>query len=69
VHLGAADTDMTKGLDVPKMTAADVARAALDGVEAEVFEVVVDEFTEMVKASLSKDPREFAGQFQQFLTS
>ncbi|MFH8466300.1 SDR family oxidoreductase [Streptomyces sp. NPDC017991] len=69
VHLGAADTDLTKGLDVPKMSAADVARAALDGVEAEVFEVVVDEFTEMVKASLSKDPREFAGQFQQFLTS
>lgn len=69
VHLGAADTDMTKGLDVPKMTAADVARAALDGVEAEVFEVVADEFTDMVKASLSKDPREFAGRFQQFLTS
>ncbi|GLX49066.1 short-chain dehydrogenase [Streptomyces hygroscopicus subsp. hygroscopicus] len=67
VHLGAADTDMMKGYDVPKMPPADVARAALDGVEAGAFEVVVDEFTAMVKASLSKDPREFDRQFQQFL--
>lgn len=69
VHLGAADTDMMKGYDVPKIDPADVARATLDGVEAEVFEVVVDEFTEMVKASLSRDPREFGKQFQQFLNA
>ncbi|MEU8171691.1 SDR family oxidoreductase [Microbispora hainanensis] len=69
VHLGAADTDMTKGLDVPKMEPADVARMALDGVEAGAVEVVVDEFTEMVKASLSRDPREFDKQFQQLLNS
>ncbi|MFC9844052.1 SDR family oxidoreductase [Streptomyces sp. NPDC060223] len=66
VHLGAADTDMMKGYDVPKMDPADVARIALDGVEADAFEVVVDEFTAMVKASLSEDPRDFDKQFQQF---
>ncbi|MGW0108721.1 SDR family oxidoreductase [Streptomyces cellulosae] len=69
VHLGAADTDMTKGLDVPKMTAAEVARAALDGVESEVYEVVADEFTAMVKSSLSQDPRHFAAHFHEFLTA
>jgi NAD(P)-dependent dehydrogenase (short-subunit alcohol dehydrogenase family) len=69
VHLGAADTDMMKGYDVPKMDPADVARITLDGVEADAFEVVVDEFTAMVKASLSKDPRDFDKQFQQFLNS
>ncbi|GLY84537.1 SDR family oxidoreductase [Actinoallomurus iriomotensis] len=69
VHLGAADTDMMKGYDVPKMDPADVARITLDGVEADAFEVVVDEFTEMVKASLSKDPREFDKQFHQFLNA
>lgn len=69
VHLGAADTDMMKGYDVPKMAPAEVAHAALDGVEAGAFEVVVDEFTAMVKASLSRDPREFESQFQQFLNS
>ncbi|MET8645054.1 SDR family oxidoreductase [Streptomyces sp. NPDC057746] len=67
VHLGAADTDMMKGYDVPKMAPADVAHAALDGVEADAFEVVVDEFTAMVKASLSRDPSEFESQFLQFL--
>ncbi|WNI30433.1 SDR family oxidoreductase [Streptomyces sp. ITFR-6] len=69
VHLGAADTDMMKGYDVPKMDPADVARITLDGVEAGTFEVVVDEFTAMVKASLSEDPRDFDKQFQQFLNS
>lgn len=39
VHLGAADTDMTKGYDVPKTDPADVARIALDGVDADAFEV------------------------------
>ncbi|MCX5399598.1 SDR family oxidoreductase [Streptomyces sp. NBC_00102] len=67
VHLGAADTDMMKGYDVPKMAPADVARAALDGVEAAAYEVVVDEFTHMVKASLSGDPREFESQFLKLL--
>ena len=67
VHLGAADTDMMKGYDVPKLDPADVARITLDGVEADAVEVVVDEFTKMVKASLSKDPREFDRQLQQFL--
>jgi len=69
IHLGAADTDMMKGYDVPKMDPADVARITLDGVEADAFEVVVDEFTAMVKASLGKDPRDFDKQFQQFLNS
>jgi NAD(P)-dependent dehydrogenase (short-subunit alcohol dehydrogenase family) len=69
VHLGAADTDMMKGYDVPKMDPADVARILLDGVEADAVEVVVDEFTKMVKASLSKDPREFDRQLQQLLNA
>jgi NAD(P)-dependent dehydrogenase (short-subunit alcohol dehydrogenase family) len=69
VHLGAADTDMMKGYDVPKMDPADVARITLDGVEANAFEVVVDEFTAMVKASLSQDPRDFDEQLQRLLNS
>ncbi|WP_335975611.1 SDR family oxidoreductase [Streptomyces sp. CA2R106] len=67
VHLGAADTDMMKGYDVPKMDPADVARITLDGVEADAVEVVVDEFTELVKASLSRDPREFDEQLHHLL--
>jgi hypothetical protein len=46
------------------MTApADVATRMLDGVAANAFEVVVDDWSEMVKASLAKDPREFYERF------
>jgi NAD(P)-dependent dehydrogenase (short-subunit alcohol dehydrogenase family) len=67
VHLGAADTDMMKDFDLPKMDPAEVARRTLDGVAAGEAEVVVDEFTQLVKASLSKDPREFDRQLAQLL--
>ncbi|MCQ4206459.1 SDR family oxidoreductase [Streptomyces longispororuber] len=73
VHLGAADTDMMKGYDVPKMDPAEVARITLGGVETGAFEIVVDEYTAMVKEWLSKDRREFDSHlqqlFQQFLNT
>ncbi|MEZ0494580.1 SDR family oxidoreductase [Kineococcus sp. TBRC 1896] len=62
VHLGAADTDMIRDYDGPKTAPADVATRTLDAVAAGAFEVVVDDWSEMVKASLAKDPREFYGQ-------
>ncbi|EXG80661.1 SDR family oxidoreductase [Cryptosporangium arvum] len=61
VHLGLADTDMAAGLDMPKTPPADVVRTVLDGVEAGALEVVVDEWSAGVKASLSRDPGEFYG--------
>lgn len=62
VHLGAADTDMMVDYKGPKIDPADVVRAALDAVEAGKLEVVVDEWSANVKASLSRDPLEFYGQ-------
>ena len=59
VHLGAADTDMMKGWDIPKLDPADVARAALDGVEAGQLEVLADDWSRHVKASLAADPTAF----------
>jgi NAD(P)-dependent dehydrogenase (short-subunit alcohol dehydrogenase family) len=56
VHLGAADTDMMAGWDVPKIDPADVVRATLDGVEAEALEVLADEPATQTKAALSADP-------------
>ena len=61
LHLGAADTDMMAGYDGPKVAPEEVVRAALDGVEAGALEVVVDEWSANVKASLAKDPGEFYG--------
>ena len=67
VHLGAADTDITAGYDGPKIDPRDVARAALDGVAAGEIEVVVDDWSRMVKDSLSADPKAFYQQMQAIL--
>jgi NAD(P)-dependent dehydrogenase (short-subunit alcohol dehydrogenase family) len=63
VHLGLADTDMAAGIEGPKTDPAEVVRRALDAVEAGELEVVVDEWSAMVKASLAEDPRAFYGRF------
>jgi NAD(P)-dependent dehydrogenase (short-subunit alcohol dehydrogenase family) len=62
VHLGAADTDMMAGHDVPKLDPADVARASLDGVQSGAIEVLVDDASRYVKASLAADPAQFYAQ-------
>jgi NAD(P)-dependent dehydrogenase (short-subunit alcohol dehydrogenase family) len=59
VHLGAADTDLMAGYEGPMIDPADVARATLDGVEAGKIEVVVDDWSAYVKASLANDPSAF----------
>ncbi|SEQ94141.1 SDR family oxidoreductase [Lentzea albida] len=56
VHLGAADTDMMAGSDVPKIAPAEVARASLDGVRDGLVEVLVDDASRFVKAALGGDP-------------
>ena len=59
IVLGAADTDMMAGYTGPMSDPADVVRAALDGVQAGEWEVLVDDWSRHVKASLAADPREF----------
>ena len=63
LHLGAADTDMMAAVkdlyDGDLMDPAEVARRALDGLEAGQLEVVVDDWSAHVKASLAHDPRLF----------
>jgi len=43
LHVAFMDTDMTDGIDVPKSDPADIARIALDGLAADVTEIVGDE--------------------------
>jgi NAD(P)-dependent dehydrogenase (short-subunit alcohol dehydrogenase family) len=59
VHLGLADTDMSAGFDGAKIPPVEVARAALDGVEASACEVLVDDWSRGVKTALAGDPRTF----------
>lgn len=61
VHLGAADTDLMAGYEGAMIDPADVARAALDGVQAGRLEVLVDDWSATIKAALAHDPGAFYG--------
>lgn len=52
-HAGFIDTDLTRGINVPKSTPADVVRQALEAVQAGLEEVLVDEATRNVQQGLS----------------
>jgi NAD(P)-dependent dehydrogenase (short-subunit alcohol dehydrogenase family) len=56
LYVGAVATDMIAGYDGPTVAAADVVRAAIDGIEAGALEVLVDEPAREAKASLNLDP-------------
>jgi NAD(P)-dependent dehydrogenase (short-subunit alcohol dehydrogenase family) len=62
VHLGAADTDIMAGYDGVMIDPAVVPRASFDGLAAGAIEVVVDEWSALVKASLAEDPAAFYAQ-------
>lgn len=51
VHLAFADTDMTAGINAPKVSVAEVASKILAGIEADEPEVLVDDTTRAVKGS------------------
>ncbi|GAA3713137.1 SDR family NAD(P)-dependent oxidoreductase [Streptomyces tremellae] len=53
VHLGYADTDMAKALDVPKIAPAAVASAVMEALENGEKEVLVDDVSRRGKAALS----------------
>jgi NAD(P)-dependent dehydrogenase (short-subunit alcohol dehydrogenase family) len=53
LHVGFMDTDMAAGVDAPKSDPKDVARDALNGVEAGELEVLADDVSRGVKSQLS----------------
>ena len=53
LHLGYADTPMTRRIDAPKLDPDDVVRAAYDGLEAGDFEILADDLSRQVKAGLA----------------
>ena len=55
VHAGFIDTDMAALIDAPKISPESVAEQAFDAVEAGEIEVLADERSRSVKASLSRD--------------
>ena len=53
LHVGYMDTDLARHVTEPKSDPADIARIALDGIEAGETEIVADEISKQVLAGLS----------------
>lgn len=56
VHVGFIDTDLTRGLDIPKLSVATVVERVFAALEAGASEVLVDENTQAVKQGLVAEP-------------
>jgi NAD(P)-dependent dehydrogenase (short-subunit alcohol dehydrogenase family) len=63
VFPGPIDTDMIRAFDLPKTSAADVARAILDGVAAGQDDIAPDPMAADTLATFLRDPRELARRF------
>jgi NAD(P)-dependent dehydrogenase (short-subunit alcohol dehydrogenase family) len=55
VHASFIDPDMAAGTDAPKISPESVAQQVFDAVEADEIELLVDERSRFIKASLSRD--------------
>jgi NAD(P)-dependent dehydrogenase (short-subunit alcohol dehydrogenase family) len=53
LHVGYMDTDMTAGVDAPKLDPRDVAKLAVDAIAAGDYEVLADDISRQVKAGLA----------------
>lgn len=61
LHVGFMDTDLTRGVDAPKTSPADVASELLDGLEAWKDEVLADQGTRDLKQGLSLERGSYLG--------
>ncbi|MFE5320724.1 SDR family oxidoreductase [Paenibacillus sp. NPDC056579] len=53
LHVGYMDTDMTTRIQAPKSDPKDIARIAIDGIAADLYEIVADELSQNVQKNLS----------------
>jgi NAD(P)-dependent dehydrogenase (short-subunit alcohol dehydrogenase family) len=53
LHVGYMDTDMAKAVEAAKSDPADIARIAIDGIEAGVEEIIADDTSRALQAGLS----------------
>jgi NAD(P)-dependent dehydrogenase (short-subunit alcohol dehydrogenase family) len=53
LHVAFMDTDMTANVKAPKASPADIARIAIDGVAADSYEIVADDWSRKVQQDLA----------------
>jgi hypothetical protein len=56
LHVGYMDTDLARHVTEPKSDPPDIARIALDGIEAGEAEIIADEISKQVLAGLGRSP-------------
>ncbi|MEU7817537.1 hypothetical protein [Pseudonocardia sp. NPDC049154] len=57
--MAAVDTEMGQNFPIDRIRPADVVARALDGLEADRSQVVVDELARTVKGTLTSDPSRY----------
>ncbi|MCH1931179.1 SDR family oxidoreductase [Shewanella sp. A25] len=55
LHMGYVDTDLTRDFDIPKSSSTDIVTRALNGLEANLDEVLADDITQYVKQGLNTE--------------
>lgn len=53
LHVAFMDTDMTAGIDAPKTSPADIAKIAIDSIEADLYEIIADDTSRNVQQGLA----------------
>jgi NAD(P)-dependent dehydrogenase (short-subunit alcohol dehydrogenase family) len=53
LHVGYMDTEMTASVTAAKSDPAEIAKIAIDGIEADLYEIVADDLSRKVQASLA----------------
>lgn len=53
LHVGFMETDMTAGIEAPKVDPAGVAKMAIDGIESDSFEILADETSRNLQRGLA----------------
>jgi short-subunit dehydrogenase len=53
LHVGFMETDMSAGVEAPKADPAEVAKLAIDGIEANSFEILADEPSRKLQSALA----------------
>ena len=56
LHVGFVDTDLTRGIDLPKLDASEVVAKGYAALEAGASEVLVDALSQQIKRGLSAEP-------------
>jgi short-subunit dehydrogenase len=65
---GPIDTNMTKGVDMPKASTLDIVNEILIGLKNKVNEVYPDDFSKMIKNNLEKDSKSVEVEFMKSLS-